>query len=109
MLMPDTAVRDSMRVWKYDYDAITPGGDPPASLTFSDGPGNHEFECQGGYIDVLDPATPDGSNLADTYHLVGGVTEDGRTIAWDLTFERVELPGWFLWEKWPQPAALNFF
>jgi len=108
MLMPDPAVRDSMRVWHFEYDAITPGGAPPHSPTFSEGPGVPEFACRSGTIDVLDPATPDGSNLADTYHLVGGISENGQTITWDLIYERVELPGWFLWEKWPQPAALGF-
>jgi hypothetical protein len=111
MLMPDLNDHGSMRVWYREYDTIVPGGDPPHSTTFSDGPGHNEFECNAGnlIIDVLDPATPDGSNLADTYRIAGSITENGKTITWDLTYERVELPGWYLWEKWPLPNAMGIF
>jgi|GEM_PF-736119 len=105
--IPDPAVTDSMRLWAPN-DPIS--GIPPYSTTFNEGPGNHEYVSPSGYIDVLDaPAVPPGSNLANTYHIVGSITENGKTLTWDLTFERVEIPGWFPWERWPLPNAVGLF
>ncbi len=104
--VPDPAVTDSMRLWAPN-DPID--GNPPYSTTFSEGPDRYEYESPSGFIDVRDDATPDGSNLANTYHIAGSITENGETLSWDLTFERVEVPGWYPWEKWPLPPAADIF
>jgi hypothetical protein len=110
MFVPNPAVTDSMRVWAPNDFNIS---NPPNSTTFNDGPGTYEYVSTFGYIDVLDdPATPAGSNLANTYHIGGEITDKDdptKTISWDLTFERVEVPGWFPWEKWPLPDAVGIF
>jgi len=108
MIIPNPAVREPFRVWSEKYPLSVPGnfyGSP----TFSEGPGVYEYQNPAGYIDVLDPADPEGDILANTYHTAGSVTENGKMIAWDLTYERLGAPGWIPWKDWPFPYVLDLF
>jgi hypothetical protein len=107
MLIQNPAAGAPFRVWSESYPLSVPGnfyGSP----TFSEGPGVHELENPSGYIDVLDPADPEGDILANTYHIVGSVSANGKMISWDLTYER-QAPGWIPWMDWPFPYVLDLF
>lgn len=108
MVIPNPSVREPFRVWSEHFPLSVPGnfyGSP----TFSEGPGVYELQNPAGFIDVLDPADPEGDFLADTYRTAGSVSENGKTISWDLKYERLGAPGWVPWENWPWPYVLGLF